>query len=169
MFPRSNDAKTRHVIKDQLLYQPLLYLCLKAMSCVFYCSHPVPARLSVFNKQAGQVRRSCCLISLCSTHWGHDVLQCLLPGAPVAEAQSGCHLLPSKGKQKILPLQGELRRSSAGSLGRVSWLQQRPAADASAISAGSWTKLSMSCPDGFTKCSDMNQKQLSFLLGKCRG
>lgn len=35
----------------------------------FYCSCLVPTRLSVFNKQAGQVRRSCCLISLCSTLW----------------------------------------------------------------------------------------------------
>lgn len=120
----------------------------------FYCSCPVPTRLSVFNKQAGQVRRSCCLISLCSTLWGHDILWYLLPGAPVAEAQPGHHLLPSKGKQKIckpasswiLPLQGELRSSSAGSLRRVPWLQQRPAAGASAISAGSWTKPSIFCP-----------------------
>lgn len=178
MFPRSNDAKTtRHVIKDQLLYQPLLYLCLKAMSCVFYCSHPVPTRLSVFNKQAGQVRRSCCLISLCSTHWGHNVLWCLLPGAPVAEAQPGRHLLPSKGKQIIckpasswiLPLQGELRRSSAGSLGKCPASSSGQQRMLQQLSAESWTKLSISCPDGLTKCSDMNQKQLSFLLGKCRG
>jgi len=27
----------------------------------------------------------------------------------------------------------------------------------------------ISCPDGLTKCSHMNQKQLHFLLGKCKG
>lgn len=120
----------------------------------FHCSCPLPTRLTVFNKQAGHISRSCCLISLCSTLWGCDVLCHLLPGAPVAEAQPGHHLLPSKGKQKIcksasswiLSLQGELCSSSAGSLRRVPWLQQWPAADASAINAGSWTKLSIFCP-----------------------
>lgn len=131
MFPRSNDDKTRHVIKIHLHYQLLLYLCLKAMSCIFYCSRPVPTRLSVFNKQVGQVRRSCSLISFCSTHQGHDMMQYLLPRAPVAEAHPGHHLLPGKGKQKICkpasswisPLQGQLHRSSAGSQGTMSWLQ----------------------------------------------
>lgn len=114
MFPRSNGAKPRHVIEDQLLYQLLLYWCVKAMSCVFYCSHPVPTIWSVFNKQVGQVRRGCCLISLCSTHWWQDVLCYLPPGLLVAEAQPGHHFLPSIGKQKPMQTSFLLNIASAG-------------------------------------------------------
>lgn len=151
--PENNGAKTKCVVEDQLLYQPLLYQCLKAMSRGFI----VHAQ-----SQQGWV----CLTSR-RARWGGaavwfpfaphsgDILWCLLPGAPVAEAQPGHHLLPSKGKQEIhkpasswaRPLQGELRSSSsAGSLRGVPWLPQWPAAGASAVSAGSWTELSIFCP-----------------------
>lgn len=114
MFPESSDAETRRVIKDQLFYQLMLSLCLKTMSCIFYCSHPVPTRLGVFNKQAGQVRRSCCLISLCSTHWGHEVPWYFLPGGTCGWGMTRLPPPPQQRQTKSMQTSFLLNIASAG-------------------------------------------------------
>lgn len=132
----------------------------------FYCSCPVPTRLSVFNKQAGQVRRSCCLISLCSTLRGHDVLWYLLP-----RAQPGHLPLPSRGKQKNMQTSFLLNVASAGAASQQQcWFTEEsalaPAVASSRCFSNECRKLNKTInilPYDLRKCSDINAKQLNFI------
>lgn len=170
MSPGSNGAKTNCVVEDQLLYQPLLYQCLKAMSCGFIvCAQSQQGWVYLTSRRAMQ--GGAAVWFPFAPHSG-DVMFCgtSSPGHLWLRHDLATTSSPAKANKKYANSFLLNIASAGGALQQQCWFTERsaltPAVASTRCFSNKCRKLNKTIdilPYGLRKCSDMNIKQLNFI------